>query len=136
MAAVGTLSFPIFREASIRGETDAARAQLQSVHLELTDLHDKIDQQLQTAVLDVRTAQRLVEVARSNEALAKQALEDETDRFKAGVDDTLPLVQAQSTLASAQSTLVESLYQFNVSKLQLARATGLLEQQYKNYLGN
>lgn len=63
-------------------------------------------------------------------------LADETDRFKAGVDDTLPLVQAQSTLASAQTTLVESLYQFNVAKLQLARNTGLLEQQYKTYLGN
>ncbi|HEY9126445.1 MAG TPA: TolC family protein, partial [Acidobacteriaceae bacterium] len=135
-AAMGTLSFPIFREASIRGETDAARAQLQSVHLQLTDLHDKIDQQLQSAVLDVHTAQRLVEVARSNEGLAKQALADETDRFKAGVDDTLPLVQAQSTLANAQTTLVESLYRYNTAKLQLARATGLLEQQYKIYLGN
>lgn len=135
-SAVGTLSFPIFREATIRGETDAAKAQLQSVHLQLTDLHDKIDQQLQAAMLDIHTAQRLVEVARSNELLAKQALDDETDRFKAGVDDTLPLVQAQATLASAQTTLVESLYQFNVAKLQLARATGLLEQQYKSYLGN
>lgn len=136
MSAVGTLSFPIFREASIRGETDAAKAQLQGVNLQLTDLHDKIDQQLRAAVLDVHTAQQLVEVARSNEQLAKQALADETDRFKAGVDDTLPLVQAQSTLASAQTTLVESLYQFNVAKLQLARNTGLLEQQYKTYLGN
>ena len=134
--AVGTLSIPIFREAEIRGETDAAKAQLASVHLELTDLHDKIDQQLQSAMLDVRTAERLVEVARSNEALAKQELSDETDRFKAGVDDTLPLVQAQSTLANAQTTLVESLYQFNVAKLALARATGLLEQQYRSYLGN
>ncbi len=136
LAAIGTLSFPIFREASIRGETDVAKAELQSVHLQLTDLHDKIDQQLQTAMLDVRTAQRLVEVARSNETLAKQALDDETDRYKAGVDDTLPLVQAQATLANAQTTLVESLYQFNVAKLQLARSTGLLEQQYHSYLGN
>jgi outer membrane protein TolC len=135
-SAVGTLSFPIFREASIRGETDSAKAQLQGVNLQLTDLHDKIDQQLRAAVLDVHTAGQLVEVAKSNEALARQALSDETDRFKAGVDDTLPLVQAQATLASAQSTRVESLYQFNVAKLALARATGLLEQQYKIYLGN
>jgi outer membrane protein TolC len=135
-SAVGTLSIPIFREASIRGNTDSAKAQLQSVNLQLTDLHDKIDQQLRAAVLDVHTTAQLVEVAKSNEALARQALSDETDRFKAGVDDTLPLVQAQATLASAQSTLVESLYQFNVAKLALARATGLLEQQYKIYLGN
>jgi outer membrane protein TolC len=53
----------------------------------------------------------------------------------AGVDDNLPLVTAQSTLASAQSNLIESLYQYNLSKLQLARASGILEQQYRVYLG-
>jgi outer membrane protein TolC len=53
----------------------------------------------------------------------------------AGVDDNLPLVTAQATLASAQSNLVESLFQFNLSKLALARATGVIETQYRDYLG-
>jgi len=30
---------------------------------------------------------------------------------------------------------VESLYEYNVSKLMLARAAGVLEQQYRLYLG-
>ena len=76
-----------------------------------------------------------MDVAQSNVALATRALSDETDRVNAGVDDNLPLVTAQSTLASAQSNLVESLYQYNLSKLQLARAAGILEQQYRVYLG-
>jgi hypothetical protein len=74
-------------------------------------------------------------VARSNVELATRALSDETDRVNAGVDDNLPLVTAQATLASAQSNLVESLYQYNVSKLALARPAGVLEQQYRVYLG-
>jgi outer membrane protein TolC len=45
------------------------------------------------------------------------------------------LVTAQASLASAESNLVESLYQYNVSKLALARAAGVLEQQYRDYLG-
>jgi outer membrane protein TolC len=53
----------------------------------------------------------------------------------AGVDDNLPLVTAQATLASAQDNLVDSLYQYNVSKLALARAAGVLETQYRVYLG-
>jgi outer membrane protein TolC len=53
----------------------------------------------------------------------------------AGVDDNLPLVDAQATLASAQTNLVQSLYQFNVAKLALARAAGVLETQYRAYLG-
>jgi outer membrane protein TolC len=61
--------------------------------------------------------------------LATRALSDETDRVNAGVDDNLPLVTAQATLAGAQNNMVESLYQYNLSKLALARASGVLAQQ-------
>ena len=80
-------------------------------------------------------AQQLVQVARSNVDLATRELSDETDRVNAGVDDNLPLVAAQASLAAAQSNLVESLYQYNVAKLGLARAAGVLETQYRDYLG-
>jgi outer membrane protein TolC len=135
LMAVGTLKVPIFREASLRGDTEVAKAQLLGVTQQLGDLRGHIDQQVRSSLLDVQAAQQLVEVSRSNVELAKQALSDETDRFKAGVDDTLPLVQAQSTLQSAQSNLVQSLYQYNVAKLGLARSAGVLEQQYRIYLG-
>jgi outer membrane protein TolC len=133
--AQGTLSIPIFREASLRGDSDAAQAQLSAVNAQLADLRIHIDQQVRSALLDVEAASKLVEVARSNVDLATRALSDETDRVNAGVDDNLPLVTAQATLAAAQTNLVESLYQYNVSKLALARASGILEQQYRVYLG-
>jgi outer membrane protein TolC len=135
LSAIGTLKIPIFREASLRGDTDVAKAQLLGVNQQLGDLRGRIDTQVRSSVLDVQAAQQLVQVARSNVDLASQALSDETDRFNAGLDDTLPLVQAQSTLQSAQSNLVESLYQFNLAKLGLARSTGVIELQYKAYLG-
>jgi outer membrane protein TolC len=108
---------------------------LSSVQAQLADLKSHIDQQVRTTLLDVDASRKLVEVAQSNVDLATRALSDETDRVSAGVDDNLPLVTAQATLASAQNNLVESLYQYNVSKLALARASGILEQQYRVYLG-
>lgn len=135
LSAIGTLKVPIFREASLRGDTAVAKAQLLGVDQQLGDLRGRIDQQVRSALLDVQSAQQLVAVARSSVDLATQALSDETDRFHAGIDDTLPLVQAQASLQSAQSNLVQSLYQYNVAKLGLARSTGVLEQQYKAYLG-
>ena len=45
-------------------------------------------------------------------------------------------LKAIAALQKAQSDLVASLFQFNVAKLVLARSTGVLEQQYKTYLGN
>ena len=134
-AAVGTLSVPIFREARLRGDEDAAAAQLSAVNSQLDNLRGHIDEQVRDALLDVGAAGKLVEVARSNVDLATRALSDETDRVNAGVDDNLPLVTAQATLAAAQSNLVESLYRYNLSKLSLARATGVIELQYRVYLG-
>jgi len=135
LSAVGTLKVPIFREGTLRGDADVAKAQLQGVNLQLGDLRDHIDQQVRSALLDVQATKQLVDVARSNVDLASRALSDETDRFNAGLDDTLPLTRAQSTLQSAQSNLVESLYQYNLAKLALARSAGVIELQYKTYLG-
>jgi outer membrane protein TolC len=133
--AEGTLSFPIFREARLRGDEEASRAQFEAASSQLEDLRGKIDQQVRSALLDVDATAKLVEVSRSNVELATRALSDETERVNAGVDDNLALVTAQATLARAQTRLVESLYQYNLSKLALARAAGVLEQQYRVYLG-
>jgi outer membrane protein TolC len=133
--AQGTLSLPLFREAKLRGDVEVAQAQLDAVNAQLADLRTRIDQQVRSALLDVNATAKLVEVARSNVELATRALADETDRVNAGVDDNLPLVAAQATVASAQSNLVESLYRYNLSKLALARAAGIIEAQYRVYLG-
>lgn len=134
-AAVGTLNIPIFREASLRGESDSSAAQLAAVNAQLEDLRGRIDQQVRSALLDVSASAELMEVAKSNVDLATSELSDETDRVNAGVDDNLPLVTAQASLAAAQSNYVESLYQYNMSKLGLARAAGVIELQYRAYIG-
>jgi outer membrane protein TolC len=133
--AIGTLSLPLFREAKLRGDAEAAQANLDAIQAELDDLRVHIDQQVRSALLDVEASTKLVTVAHSNVDLATRALSDETERVNAGVDDNLPLVTAQATLANAESNLVESLYRFNLSKLSLARATGVIESQYRDYLG-
>jgi outer membrane protein TolC len=133
--AMGILGFPIFREAKLRGDSDVSKAKMEETNAQLDDLRNHIDEQVRAALLDVSANKQLVKVARSNVDLATRALSDETDRVNAGVDDNLPLVTAQATLATAENNLVESLYAYNVSKIGLARATGVLEQQYRTYLG-
>ena len=133
--AAGTLSIPIFREAGLRGGEDASQAQLDSARAQLDSLRQQIEEQLRAALLDVSAAKQLVEVARSNVDLASRELSDETARVRAGVDTNLPLVTAQASLAGAESSLVESVYRYNTSKLALARAAGVLQFQYRQYLG-
>jgi len=133
--AQGSLRFPIFREAAQRGETEVITAQLTALHQREVDLRVTIESQIRSAMLDVNSTHELVKVAQSNVDLAQQELSDEQQRFAAGVEDNLPVVDAQASLAGAQAQLVQALYQYNTAKLQLARSTGIVESHYRTYLG-
>ena len=129
------LNFPVFEEARIRGDRDVADAQISRIRNQIDSLRADILQQIRSSMLDVETARELVNDANSNVALATEQLSETEARYKAGVDDTLPVVRAQSTLAGAQAQLVSALFQFNTAKLTLARSTGVIESQYDTYLG-
>lgn len=132
--AMGTLNIPIFHEAKFRGDADVAQAQVEQLHSQMNDLTTAIDQQLRDALLDIQSSRQLVQVAKSSVSLATTALEQATERFKAGVDTNLPVTQAQSTLAQAQTQYVNSIYGYNQAKLALARNLGLLQSQFQTYL--
>ena len=133
--ATGSLNIPIFKEAQFRGEHEVAQAQILGLRQQIASLKISIDQQIRSSLLDVASANDLVKVSESNVQLSRQELSDSEERFRAGVDDNLPLVRAQGTLADAENRLVQTLYQYNLSKLMLARNVGVVETEYKSYLG-
>ena len=63
-----------------------------------------------------------------------ETLRGELERFAAGVTDSVEVVQAQQALASANDQYISSLYNHNLSKLQLARALGVARTNYNQYL--
>ena len=134
-SAQGSLNLPIFREGEFRGEAEVATAQVMGLRRQMESLRVSIDEQIRASELDVQTASALVKVAQSNVGLATEEVDLALQRFVAGVSDNLPVVQAQARLADTQSQLVSVLYQFNAAKLTLARNTGVVETQYKAYLG-
>ncbi len=96
--------------AAMRGQRETADAQVMALKQQEASLKVSIDQQIRSSMLDVQSSGELVKVARSNVDLATQVLQDATDRFAAGVDDNLPVVQAQATLAAAQTQLVATMF--------------------------
>jgi outer membrane protein TolC len=132
--AQGSLNVPIFEEAKFRGDNGVAAANLTNLMQQLEALREQINQQLRDSILDVQSATELVRVARSNVELARTELEQTTERFQAGVDDNLPVVQAQATLANAESNLVNTTSQHNQAKLGLARNLGIVDTQYATFL--
>ncbi len=133
--AVGQASVPIFEEGRLRGDARITQAQLDVQRAQLSDLRGQISADIHDAFLDLNSAAQLVEVARSNMQLAGQTLSDAQERYAAGVSDNLAVVQAQASVAQASSQYVASLYQHNVAKLSLARAMGVIETRYQEFLG-
>ena len=132
--ATGTLSAPLFKEYGLRGEAEQAQSQLDTQRAQLSDLNAQIDADVRDALLDIASAQRQVEVARSSVDLANEALSEAQQRYAAGVSDNLAVSQAEQSLAQANDQYVSSLYRHNIAKLSLARALGAAES-YKTYLG-
>jgi outer membrane protein TolC len=132
--AEGTLNVPLFKEAQFRGDRDVADAAAKAATAQLANFHEQIEAEIRDNMLDVAAAQKLVDVARSNVDLSHATVNDATDRFRNGVDSDLPVVEAQSSLATAEAQLVNSLYEYNVAKIALARSLGVVDRQYREYL--
>jgi outer membrane protein TolC len=133
--AEGTLRFPIFEEPRLRGDAQIAQAQLNQSNAQLNDMQGQIDAEVRDNILDIQAAAQQVEVAHSNVQLASEALSEAQERYAAGVSDNLAVTQAQQSVAQANDRYVASLYQHNVAKLSLARALGVAQTNYKDYVG-
>ena len=132
--ASGTVSVPLFAEFALRGEAEIAQSSLDTDKDKLSDQTAQVDADIRDALLDIESAQKLVEVARSSVDLANEALKEAQERYANGVSDNLAVSQAEQSVAQADNQYVTSLYRHNVAKLSLARALGA-GQSYKTYLG-
>ncbi len=133
--AVGSLDVPILEEGKLRGDAKQAQAQLDEQNARLSDLRGQISADVRDSILDIQAAEKLVDVARSNVQLAGEALSEAQQRYKAGISDNLAVSQAQQAVAQADEEYVAALYQHNMAKLSLARALGVAQSNYKDYLG-
>lgn len=124
----GSVNFPIYRSGRIQADIAQADAALAQRKAELEDAKGRAEQDVRTAALDLAAASQQVRVAQSNRALAAETLDQSRDRFRAGVADTVELVQAQESVATAEQDYISSLYAYNLARVSLGRAVGQTEQ--------
>ena len=129
----GTLLIPIFQGGSVHGDVLQADARLEQSRERLDNLRGQIDSEVRAALLNLESSAEQVKVAQSNIELAEETLAQSRDRFKAGVTDTVEVVQSQEAVASAHEQYISSLYSFNFAKISLARALGVAEEGVKEY---
>ena len=132
--AAATLRIPIFQGGRVHGDVLRADASLTEEKQRLEDLRARIDLEVRDAYLDLEASEQEVSVEKSAVTLATQNLEQSRDRFVSGVTDNVEVVQAQDALATANDAYIASVYSHSLAKISLARATGVAESRFAEYV--
>ena len=126
--------FPLFQGGSVRARVLEADAVLRQREAELEDMRGRVYYDVRNAFLDLQAAADSVQVAEIANRLAKEQVEQSQDRFRAGVTNNVEVVQAQEALARASESYISSLQAHNGAKLALAKAIGISEAEYIQFL--
>jgi outer membrane protein TolC len=122
-AGVG-ISMPIFDGLRASADRRLALSRQRSQEMRVHNLELQISSELRLAVQDAGSRNAQIAVAEKNLALAQQELQLAQQRYQQGVADNREVVEAQNRLAIAEDNLVEAVYQYNLSRVELARAKG------------
>lgn len=118
------LSVPIFDGFQIESNQRLANSRVRAQELRVYDLQRQISTEVRVAARDAESRNAQIDVARKQAALAEEELRLARIRFEQGVADNRDLVDAQNNLAQANDNLVEALFQYDLSRLELARVRG------------
>jgi outer membrane protein TolC len=129
-----SLRIPVFQGREVEAMIMSADARLAQQKAELESLRARVYYEIQSALLDIKSAEDRVQVAKSNLDLANQQVVQAQDRFSSGVESNIEVVQAQDALAAATEDYISSLYAHNIAKVYLAQAMGMAEAGYDRFL--
>lgn len=107
-----SVSIPIFDRLQTRNQVRQAQIQHEETQLQLEDLEQEVAVQVRQAHLDYESAEKRLDVARTQEAAAERALEAARERYNVGSGTLLEVTQAQAGFVSASSNLVQARYDF------------------------
>jgi outer membrane protein len=118
------VSMPIFDGLRTTANRRLALSRQRAQEARLHHLELQISSELRLAVQDASSRNAQVVVAEKSLNLAQEELRLARQRYQQGVADNREVVEAQNRLAEASDNLVDAVYRYNLSRVELARARG------------
>jgi outer membrane protein TolC len=120
-----SLNIPLRNRAAqavqIRSELEYRQAQMR-----LQQIENQVGIEIRNAQFTVQQNRASVDSARAALDLARQSLDAEQKKFQFGTSTNTLVLQYESQLASAESTLVNAMVAYEKARVELDRATGAL----------
>lgn len=120
------LNIPIFDGFAKDSRIKTARLQLQQTENRMADLKNQIDQEVNTAVIDMRDAINILEVQQQNMALANEVYNQTKLKYDNGLGSNLEIQIAETDLLTAQNNYYQALSDAIVARIEYMRAIGKL----------
>ena len=118
-----TVNIPLRNRAAqslqVRSELEYRQAQMREQQIE-----NQVGIEVRNAQYAVQQNRASVDSAKAAVALARQSLDAEQKKYKFGTSTATLVLQYESQLATAESTLVNATVSYEKSRLELDRATG------------
>ncbi len=125
-----TLSVPIFDGGQRESRISESRSRMRQESIRMKDISDQITLEVRNALLTLESSQQQISVSQKGLELAMKELKFARDRFVAGLATNIEVTNAQASVARARDNVIEALFRFNASRINLARAKGELEKVY------
>jgi outer membrane protein TolC len=119
-------SYPIERSADLTNKALSDLA-LTSSQRSLRQRQLEIETEVRAAVRDLDQIRKSVELQKQGVEVAHQQLRLATLRYQRGLASNFDVVDAESSLVLARSTLVGLLSRYQIARVELLRVTGTLD---------
>ena len=111
-----------FKSSNMVREADA---NLSSAKENSRDAEDSVTEEIRQSISDVRADMEKIDAYKLHVRLAEQAVEQAKVRYENGIITNLDLLNAQTSLAQANLLYLQSLYNYEMSRVSLRKAAGL-----------
>jgi outer membrane protein len=120
------LNIPIFDGFAKDSRIKSARFKLQQTENTMVDLKNQIDQEVNTALIDLRDAINILDVQQQNMALANEVYNQTKLKYDNGLGSNLEITIAETDLQTAQNNYYQALSDAIVARVEYMRAIGKL----------
>ncbi|HNW49780.1 MAG TPA: TolC family protein [Prolixibacteraceae bacterium] len=121
-----SLSLPLYEGGALNRKVNVAKMEFSSAQFQLDDIKLQLNTQLQNALNQFETQQKLLEIETENAGLTKENLEISLQRLRLGQTNSLEVHMAQEEFVQSFTRLINFKYNLKLAEIKLKQLMGEL----------
>ncbi|HQU09781.1 MAG: hypothetical protein B7X06_04070, partial [Verrucomicrobia bacterium 21-51-4] len=127
------MDLPLFEGGRIQANKLKTDSKVRSQRYRIQDMEESVGAEFRNYCEQIQSRYKQIPIMQKKLELATQELDLAVERFKSGVADNRDVVDAQVSLANTQEELVDTVYLYNLSRIDLARVQGNMKSILSEY---